>query len=77
MFSKLFNLLLGSIEILSCFLFLFCVVFGGFSMIPLVNENTKLKLALAIDTGAPITLKNDGIENSPLFTDKAIKDFSK
>ena len=73
----LFNLLLGPIEILLCFFFLFRVVYSGFSMIPLVNENAKLKLALAIPTGAPISLKKDGMEKSTLFSDKAIKEFSK
>ena len=37
----------------------------------------KLKLALAISTGAPITDPNVAIEMVPLFADKKIRDLSK
>ena len=37
--------------------FLFRVVFNNFFKIPVEIENTRLKLALAIPTGAPITLQ--------------------
>ena len=43
-------------------------------MIPVEIENTKLKLALTIPTGAPITVANDAIEMLPVVTDKTIAD---
>ena len=46
-------------------------------MTPAVNENVKLKLALAISTGAPITLANDAMEMPPLVADKTIESLSK
>ena len=73
----LFNLLLANITILLCFFFLFYAVFNNFYIIPVVNENAKLKLALAIPTGAPITVANQTIELLPLVADKTIKDLSK
>ena len=39
--------------------------------------NTKIKLALAIPTGTPITIANNAIEMLPLVADKAIKDLAK
>ena len=59
------------------FFSLFCVVCNSFFTIPVVNKSTKLKLALAIPTGVPITLGNDAIETPPTAADKAIKDLSK
>ena len=50
------NLLLAKITILLCFFFLFRVIFNNFFTIPIVIENAKLKLALAIPTGGPITV---------------------
>ena len=44
---------------------------------PVDIENARLKLALAIPTGAPVTVENDAIEMLPLVTDKTIKDLSK
>ena len=41
------------------------------------TENTRLKLALFIPTGAPITVANDAIEMLPLVADKTIKDLLK
>ena len=35
-------------------------------------ENTRVKLALSIPTGAPITAGNDAIEMLPFFTDKQL-----
>ena len=35
-------------------------------MIPVVEENAKLRLMLAIPTGAPIILANEAIETPPL-----------
>ena len=40
-------------------------------------ENARLKLALAILTGAPIKAANDVIEMIPLVADKTINDLSK
>ena len=73
----LFNLLLANITILLCFFFLFRVVFNNFFSIPVEIENARLKLALAIPTGAPITVANDAIEMVSLAADNAIKDLSK
>ena len=42
-------------------------------MIPVVQENARLKLALNIPKGAPITLVNEIIGTSPLVADKTIK----
>ena len=46
-------------------------------MIPVVDKNSKIKLPLALPTGAPITQANGSIETAPLATDKAIKDLSR
>ena len=46
-------------------------------MIPVEIKNTRLKLALTIPTGAPITVANDAIEMLPVVTDKTINDLSK
>ena len=73
--SMLFNLLLANITISLCF-FLILVVFNSFFVIPVQIENARLKLALAILTGAPVTVANDAIEMLPVVTDKTIKDLS-
>ena len=39
-------------------------------MIPAEIENARLKLALTIPTGAPMTVANDAIEMLPVVTDK-------
>ena len=67
--SMLFNLLLANITILLCFLFLFLVIFNSFFKIHVWIENAKLKLPLAIPTGAPITDSNDAIEILRVVTD--------
>ena len=46
-------------------------------MIPVEIKNTRLKLALTIPTGAPITVANDAIEMLPVVTDKTINDLLK
>ena len=46
-------------------------------MILVVKENTRLKLALAIITGAPITLAKEIIDNPSVVADKVIKLLSK
>ena len=71
----LFNL--ASITILVCFFFFFFIIFNNYFTIPVVIGNTKLKLALAIPTGAPITVTNDTMEMLALDADKTIKDRSK
>ena len=66
-----FNLLL---TFLLCFFLLFLIVFNSFFTIPVEMENARLKLALAILTGAPKAVANDAIEMLPVVTDKAIND---
>ena len=46
-------------------------------MIPVEIKNARLKLALTIHTGAPITVANDGIETLTVVIDKTINDLSK
>ena len=60
-----------------CFFFLFRVVFNSFFTIPVDNENVRLRLAVYIPTGVPITVANDVIEILPLVADKTIQDLSK
>ena len=73
----LFNLLLASITILLCFFFLFLVAFNSFFTMPVEIKNARLKLALAIPTGALMTVANDAIEILPVVTDKTINNLSK
>ena len=73
----LFNLLVAKITILLCFFFLCFIVFNSFFMIPVEIENARLKLALAIHTGAAITVKNGAIEMLLVDTDKTISDLPK
>ena len=56
---------------------LFLVAFDNFFTNPVHNENSRLRLALVIPIGAPITVAKDAIETPPLVTDKSIKDLSK
>ena len=49
--------------------------FSDFFTIHVVIENEKLKLALAIPTGAPITVVNDAIEMLPLRQVKQLKTY--
>ena len=62
---------------LLCFFSLFLLSFNNFLMIPVEIENARLKLALIIPTGVPMTVANDEIEMLPVVTDKAINDLSK
>ena len=57
------------------FLF-FLVIFNNFLTIPVVKEKNKVKLALAIATGAPITLVNEISGTPPVVTLKTIKTLS-
>ena len=43
---------------------------NSFFTIPIEIENARLKHALVIPTGAPMTVANDGIEILPVVTDK-------
>ena len=70
--SMLFNLLLASIAIL-LFFFFFLVTFNNFFIIPVVKENTRVKLALANPAGIPITLVKEIILIPPLVADKTMK----
>ena len=71
--SMLLSLLLANIRILSCFLFFFLVIFNNFLTIPVVREKIKVRLALAIATGAPIILVNEIIDTPLLVALKTIK----
>ena len=55
----------------------FLVAFNSFFTIPLKTENARLKLALTIPIGAPITFANDEMEIPLVVTDKTINDLSK
>ena len=59
------------------FSFLFLVVFNSFYTSPVEIENARIKLALIIPTGAPITVANDSIETLPVVTGKINNDLSK
>ena len=71
----LFNLHLASITILLCFFSLFLVIPNSFFIIPVVKENTRVKLALAIPTGTPTILVKEIIDTHPLVADKTTKVF--
>ena len=70
------NLFLASIRILLFFSFLF-LLFNSFFMIPVEIENARLRLALIIPIGAPMTVANDTIEMLSIFTDKTVTGLSK
>ena len=57
--------------------FLFPIVFNNFLIIPVEIENERIKLSLAIPTGATIAIANDAIEILPLAQDKTINELSK
>ena len=69
-------LLLAKIRTLSCFLFLFLVILSNFFTIPVVREKTKVRLELAIPTGAPTILLNEIIDTTSLVALKTIKAWS-
>ena len=69
----LLSLLSANIRILSCFFFLFLVIFGNFLMIPVVIEKIKVKHVLAIPAGAPLALANEIIDIPLLVTLQIIK----
>ena len=69
----LLSLLLANVRILSCFFFLFLLIFSNFLTIPVVREKIKVKLALATPTGAPTILVNEIIDTTSLAALKTIK----
>ena len=58
----------------SVYFLLFSTVFFT---IPVKTENARLKIALTIPTGAPVTVANNAIEMLPVVTDETINDLSK
>ena len=62
---------------LLCFFLIFLVVSNSFFTTPVQIENAKLKLALVIAKGAPMTVANDTIEILPIVTDKINRYLSK
>ena len=48
------------------FFLFFLVIFSNFLSIPVVREKNKVRLALAIPTGAPTILVNEIIDTPPL-----------
>ena len=72
-FSMLSSLLLAKIRILSCFFVLFLVMLSNFFIIPVVKENIKVKLVVAIPTGAPTMLVKEMIDTPAAIALKTIK----
>ena len=52
---------------------MFLVILSNFLIIPVVREKIKVKLALAIPTGAPTTLADEMIQTPLLVALKTIK----
>ena len=71
--SMIFNLLLANINILSCFIFLFLVIFSNFLTISVVKEKIKVRLALTILIGAPAIIVNEIIDTQLLVAPTTIK----
>ena len=55
------------------FFLLFLVIFNNFFIIPVAKEKIKVKLALAIPTGAPIILVNEISYTPSAVAPKTIK----
>ena len=55
---------------------LFLVAFNNFFTSPVHNENVRVRRALVIPTGVPITVANDAIETLLIVADRIIKDLS-
>ena len=53
--------------------FLLLVMLSNFLIVPVVKEKIKVKLALAIPTGAPTTLADEMIQTPLLVALKTIK----
>ena len=58
---------------LLCFFFLFLVILSNCLIIPVVRQKIRVKLALAIPTGAPATLADEMIQIPLLTARKTIK----
>ena len=56
--------------------FFFLVMLSNFLTISVAREKVRVKLALAIPTGAPTMLVNKQIDTAPLVTLKTIKTLS-
>ena len=69
----LLSLILANIRISLCFFFFFLVILSNFLTIPVVREKNKVKIALAIPTGAPTILVNKIIDTMLLVALKTIK----
>ena len=74
--SMLLSLLLANIRIWSCFFFFFLVILSNFLTIPVVREQNKVRLALAIPTGAATIVVNEIIDTPSLFALKTSKAWS-
>ena len=75
--SMLLDLLLENMTTLLRSFFLLRVFFNSFFYRTADIENARVKFALAIRTGASITVANNAIEMLPLVADKTIKDLPK
>ena len=49
------------------------VILSNFLIIPVVKEKIKVKLSLAIPTGAPITVVKETIDTPPFAAEKTVK----
>ena len=58
------------------FFFLFLVAFINFFTSPAHNENVRLRLALAIPIGVPVSVANDAIEMLPLSLNCSLSRFN-
>ena len=54
-------------------MFFLFVILSNFFIIPVVKKNIRVKLGLAIPTGAPITVVKEIIGTPPVFADKQLK----
>ena len=62
MIAILVGLLVANITVLLFFYFFFLIIFKFlFFPVPVLKRSTKLRLALAIATGAPMTVANEVI----------------
>ena len=68
--SILFNLLLARSTILLCFFFLFFVISKNFLFIPVAKVNARVKFAVAIPAGTPITRAKEILDTPPLVVEK-------
>ena len=58
------------------FFFFFLVIFNSLFIIPVVRKKIKVKLALAIPTGASTIVVNEIIDTPPVVALKTIKTLS-